>query len=215
MEENKMKDVFDIDNPFFAFMGGLADLVIVNLLFLVCSIPVVTMGASLSAMYQTIGKMREGRVSGVFSAFMRAFKGSFKKSVPAWLLQLFTGIVLIFDLFYTGMMPKAAAWSLIGMVTGGMTLIWLFLTCYLIPARVFDGRKLKEALSRCMYLSVRNLPYTAVMALLNSIPFVCVFLGTYFIGVMMPVYLSAGFGITAHFNTMLLEKCRDLDACNV
>ncbi len=205
-----MKDSFDIDNPFFAFMGGLADIVIVNLLFLVCSIPVVTIGASISAMYQTIGQLREGGVSSVCRAFMGAFKSSFKKSVPAWLLQLITGIVLIFDLFFVGMMPKAAAWSLIGMVTGGMALLWLFLTCYLIPAGIYDGRKLKEALPRSLYLAVRNLPYTAVMALLNSIPIVCIFLGTYFIGVVTPIYLLAGFGITAYFNTMLLEKCRDL-----
>ena len=206
-----MKDGFDIDNPFFAFMGGLADIVIVNLLFLVCSIPVITMGASMSAMYQTMQKMREGRMPSAFRAFTAAFCSSLKKSIPAWMLQLVSGLVLFFDLFFVGMMPKTAAWNLIGMVTGGMLLIWLMMSCYLFPAAVYDGRKLKPALSQCLYLAVRNLPYTIAMAVLSSIPFVCILLGDYFIGVVTPIYILAGFGITAYINTMLLGKCKDLN----
>ncbi len=57
-----MKDVFDIDNPFFAFMGTLADIVIVNILFLICSVPVITAGASISAMYETMRRMREEKL---------------------------------------------------------------------------------------------------------------------------------------------------------
>lgn len=206
-----MKDGFDIDNPFFAFMGGLADIVIVNLLFLVCSIPVITIGASMSAMYQTMQQMREGRMASAFRSFTAAFRSSLKKSIPAWMLQLITGLVLFFDLIFVGMMPKTAAWNLIGMVTGGMLLIWLMMSCYLFPAAVYDGRKLKPALSQSLYLAVRNLPYTIAMSVLSSIPFVCILLGDYFIGVVTPIYILAGFGITAYLNTMLLGKCKDLN----
>lgn len=40
----------NIDNPFFEAMGRFGDVIIVNLLFLLCSLPVVTLGASSSAM---------------------------------------------------------------------------------------------------------------------------------------------------------------------
>lgn len=205
-----MKNGFDIDNPFFAFMGALADVVIVNILFLICSVPVLTMGASISAMYKTMRRMREGRLTSAGSYFLQTFRHSLRKSIPSWMLQLFTGVILFFDLYYVGMAPKTAVWNLIGMVTGGLLLIWMMITCYLLPAGIYDGKKIRPALAESMYLAVRNLPYTAGMVLLNSIPIVCLMLGTYFTGVVTPVYMTAGFGVTAYLNTLLLERCRDL-----
>ena len=204
-----MKSGFDIDNPFFAFMGTLADIVIVNILFLICSVPVITMGASMAAMYETMHIMREGRLQSAFRCFFTAFRRHLKKSVPLWLVQLLTGVLLFFDLNFVGMAPKTAAWNMIGMATGGLFLIWTMAACYLFPARIYDGKTIRQALAQSMYLAVRNLPYTAVMAVLNSIPIVCLMLGTYFIGVVTPVYMTAGFGVTAYINTMLLERCKD------
>lgn len=210
LEDNKMKNGFDIDNPFFAFMGTLADIVVINILFLICSVPVITMGASMSAMYDTMRKMREGKLTSAFQYFFQAFRRSFKKSIPAWMLQLLTGVILFFDLNFVSMMPKTPAWNMTGMATGGMLLLWMMVTCYFLPAGIYDGNKMKTALTQSMYLAVRNLPYTVAMAVLNSIPFVCIILGTYYIGVVTPIYIAAGFGITAYINTMLLERCKDL-----
>lgn len=46
-----------IDNPFFEFMGKVGDVMIVNILFLICSVPIITMGASVFAMYETFRQM--------------------------------------------------------------------------------------------------------------------------------------------------------------
>lgn len=205
-----MRDGFDIDNPFFTFMGALADLVMINILFLICSVPVITIGASLSAMYETTRKMREGNLSSPVRYFLGALRRSLKQSIPFWLLQLVTGVILFFDLNFVARAPKTAAWNLIGMVTGGLLLIWLLATCYLLPAGVYYGKKVRLALTQSMYLAVRNLPYTIGMAVLNSIPFVCLMLGNWYIGSATPVYIVAGFGITAYINTMLMERCRDV-----
>lgn len=205
-----MKDGFNIDNPFFEFMGALADVVIVNIMFLICSIPVVTMGASMSAMYQTMQRMREGRLSSAFRCFWAAFRSSLRKSIPVWMLQLISGCLLFFDLNFASMMPKTLFWNIVGMATGGLMLLWLMISCYLIPAGMYEDKKLKEALADSLFMAVRNLPYTLVMAVLNSIPAVCMMLGTYFIGVMTPVYMAGGFGVTAYLNVMMLEKCRGI-----
>ena len=43
---------FGIDNPFFTFMSRVGDILILNILFVATSIPLVTIGMSLSAMYR-------------------------------------------------------------------------------------------------------------------------------------------------------------------
>lgn len=205
-----MKSGFTIDNPFFEWMGRLADLVVVNLLFFICSVPIVTMGASILAMYETIRKMRHGQPTSVAAYFFQAFRGALKKSIPAWAVQLITGTVLLFDITVAAPMPKTMLFHMIGIAVGSMLLLWAMITCYLLPAAVYDGKRLGEALSKSLYLSVRNLPYTAAMAALRSIPFVCMMLGTYFIGMATPIYMTAGFAATAYVDTVLLERCREL-----
>lgn len=203
-----MKKSLDIDNPFFAFMGRLADVAIVNILFLVCSLPVVTMGAATAAMYQTFREMREGRGTSAFRGFLGAFGTAMKKSFPAWMAQLLTGLLLAFDLGLVIKMENVLFWHLIGMALGCMFLLWLMISCYLLPYAVYEGRTIKAAVAESLYLAVKNFPLTIVMALFNSIPFVCILLGNYFIGIVTPVYMTAGFGITAWINIMLLEKCK-------
>ena len=41
-----MDRIFNMDNKFFTFMGKAADLILLNIIFLICCLPVVTIGAS-------------------------------------------------------------------------------------------------------------------------------------------------------------------------
>ena len=45
---------FNMDNKFFVFMGKIADLCMLNLLCIICCIPIVTAGASLTALYLSL-----------------------------------------------------------------------------------------------------------------------------------------------------------------
>ena len=53
------KLILDINSPLWRFMGFLGDLVCVNLLFLLTAVPVVTAGASVTAMNAVFFKLRE------------------------------------------------------------------------------------------------------------------------------------------------------------
>lgn len=203
-----MKKTLDMDNPFFTFMGWLGDVAIVNILFLVCSLPIITMGAATAAMYQTFREMRKGQVISTFRSFFGAFRKAFGKSLPVWLIQLLTGLLLAFDLAFVVKMESAPIWHIVGMALGCMFLLWILISCYLLPWAVYEEKTMRAAVAESLFLAVKNLPRTLVMGLFNSIPVVCFLLGTYFIGVMTPIYMTVGFGITAWLNTMLLEKCR-------
>ena len=52
-----MDRFFNMDNKFFTFMSRVADLIILNLLCIVCCIPVVTIGPSIAAMFYVTLKM--------------------------------------------------------------------------------------------------------------------------------------------------------------
>lgn len=204
-----MSKRLNIENPFFEFMGKVGDAALVNILFLIYCIPIVTIGASLTAMYACFKKMREGDFVSAFRDFNRAFRESFKKATPAWMVMLVTGIILVFDLTFLGQVQAGRIWGLVGIVTGGFLLLWEMIFAFLFPVVVWENGMLKERIVRSLYLAVRNLPYTLLMVIMNMILPVCIALGDYYTGVVLPVYMVIGFGLIAFLDTLLLARCRE------
>ena len=64
-----MNRFFSMDNKFFVFMGKVADLCLLNLICLVCCIPIVTAGASITALYYVTLKMVRNEESYIFRSF--------------------------------------------------------------------------------------------------------------------------------------------------
>lgn len=76
------------DNKFFSFMSLLGDLIFLNLLFVVTSIPVVTFGASSSALYAVIKKRLNGEESYVGRDYFNAWKENLKNGLCIWCILL-------------------------------------------------------------------------------------------------------------------------------
>ena len=90
-----MKRFFGTDSPSFRFMTILLELAEINLLFLLCSIPIVTIGAAYSAMLHSLyGMHKYGE--GCFSVkmFFRVFRRSLKPLIPAWCVIVICYILL-------------------------------------------------------------------------------------------------------------------------
>lgn len=93
-----MGRLFDTDNIVWRFLGRVADLVILNFLFLLCSIPIVTIGASWTALYSVTLKAVKNEESYIAKGFLEGFKENFKQSTIAWLVILLVGTVLFVDI---------------------------------------------------------------------------------------------------------------------
>ena len=78
----------------FSFLGKIADLIIINLLVLVCSIPIITIGASWTAMYYVTVKMVKNEESYVTRDFFKSFKQNFRQATVIWLINLIVLFVL-------------------------------------------------------------------------------------------------------------------------
>jgi len=83
-----MNTIFDPDSWFMQFLSRFSSLVILNFLFLFTSIPVFTIGASLTAMYDVVFRMDTEREGKLVSTYFRSFKTNFKQSTLIWLFFL-------------------------------------------------------------------------------------------------------------------------------
>lgn len=79
-------------NRLFILGGKLGDIMILSLLWLLCSIPVVTAGASTSALYFSVIKcLREKTEDSPRQCFFRSFKGCLKQGIAASLIYIVYG----------------------------------------------------------------------------------------------------------------------------
>lgn len=91
--------LFSMDGKFLETFNKITDLVTLNILWLLCCIPIITIGASTSALYQVTLQIAENRDSYITKEFFKAFRENFRQATIVWLAVIVTGFVLLSDMF--------------------------------------------------------------------------------------------------------------------
>ncbi|SDJ40633.1 Uncharacterized membrane protein YesL [Lachnospiraceae bacterium G41] len=126
-------NIFKFDSPVMQFMAKVADMIILNILTLVLSIPIVTFGAAYTAKYYVSMKIIRGEESTVFKPYFKAFKDNFKQATLIWMIQLVILVLLGVDWFWIFLVKGIGNANEIYIVALG--LISLFVVC--ITATIF------------------------------------------------------------------------------
>ena len=86
---------FQHDAPAWRAASALGDLIVLNALTVACSLPVVTAGASLTALADTCRRMSAGDESGVWRLFTRSLRANFATATLVWLIVGPIGALLL------------------------------------------------------------------------------------------------------------------------
>lgn len=121
-----------IDNPFFRWMGKLGDVVALNLLWLLCCLPIVTIGASTTALHYAARKMVTGESVKPASDFFRSFRLNFRQATLVWLALAALGVLVLVDLHFGFRTPGAMGnvFRGIGIV---LSVLWLMEMSFAFP----------------------------------------------------------------------------------
>ena len=110
-----------------------------NLLWLVCSLPIFTIGAATTALYYTCLKVIRGEEGHVSSAFFRSFRENFKQATLLWLILLGAGLFLGFDVYTVWHLRAAASgtpavlWTLILAILFAVTVVYVIVLENVFP----------------------------------------------------------------------------------
>ncbi|KSV57446.1 YesL family protein [Acetivibrio ethanolgignens] len=165
-----MGNFFDPNSGIMGFMSKVADMVLLSLLWVVCSIPVVTIGAATAALYYTAVKSIRRDRSYIFQSFISSFKENLIQGTLLWLLLLAVIAVLGVNLRFcqglfametgqvTGLLLMAV-YSFMGLLSG-------FTALYMLPVLSRFTLKKREILKMSLFMSIRHLPYTILLAVI-------------------------------------------------
>ena len=201
--------LFNYDNPVWRFIGKLGDLVLLNLLWLICCIPVFTAGAATTAVYYVTLKLVRDDDGSTIKSFFRYFPQNFKQATAIWLMILVAGGLLGFDLWFlmSGVVTvSTVVKTVMSAVFGAMTLILLFVTTYIFPLQARFYNTVKRTLFNAFFMSVRHLLQTISMLIIDGLVVAGVYVALYMVPQVSMLLLLFGFPLIAFINSYFFTE---------
>ena len=188
------------DSPLMTGLGKLADLVILNLLTLLFCIPIVTIGASLTACHYVALKIRRGE-GYVIKNFWKSFKVNLGQSTVIWLIMAINIALCSYVTLFFG------ANGTVGALVKGVLLValvfWAFISCWIFPVQSKFINNIGTTFKNSFLLAFKYLFRTILMLVINLLPLVLfLFLSFQWYSIL----LLFGFSAPAYLCALLYDK---------
>lgn len=202
--------LFSVDGPLYRFMSSLLDVLKLNILWLIFSLPIVTIGASTTAVFYVTNKMAEDTEGYVGRQFLKGFKENWKQGIPMGVLCLFCAYVVYLD-FELHRVTGSMATMVFGLI-GCVLFITAFIYAFALLAR-YENTVI-NTMKNSLRITVKFFPRTVVLVLFLALEVlifmfnsITVFIGL-FIGPVCIMYTISGFAMYA-FRRIEAESNRE------
>lgn len=206
-----MNRFFNPDNIFLNFMGRVADLIILNLLFVLCCFPVVTAGSSLAALYYMTLKMIRNEETYIIKGFFHSFRQNLRQGIVIHLIMLFFGGILIFDLtfFRSTSGSPSGLHRILSCMFWISIIIYFVIWIYVYPLLAKFFNPVKEIFKNAFFISIHFFPYTLIMLAVSIAPIILMLISQNLFTIIIFLYPLFGFSVTALINSYFLIKIFD------
>lgn len=194
-------NVFGPNSPFARGINKLVMMLYAGILWFLCSIPIITIGASTAALYEVLLKAAKDQEGYVSSSFFKALKENMKQGIGVWLPLLIAFVLFAGNLIYYGVIGGRAYWV--------QTLLFAVLLCavlavisYVFPVMARFENTVSGHLRMAAVLAVKNPGWTVVLLVIQAVTW---FLVWFF------VWLPAVFimGITGYIQAVIFNHIFD------
>ena len=202
-----MRKIFAIDSPLMVALGSLADLVFCNVLFCLCSLPLFTVGAALTALYDcTISIVEEREDSFIIRQFWRAFRENFKRGTALGLICVAVFVLL------------GAYYLVVGALSGGLrrmyqitflvlAILWLAVFQYIFPLQAKFRMKVGRTMKTAALLSAAALPWTlASLAVTAGAVYLSFFMNPDGLGIALFLWFFVIIAVVAYLNSFFFRQ---------
>lgn len=196
-----MGRIFNLDSPLFSFLSKLADLIYLNILTMICCIPVFTIGASMTALNYVVLKIVRDEEGYITKAYFKSFKQNFKQATIIWLILLCIIGVLAGDaIIMRYAVIEFPSWLRLLLMVMGFSL--LFAVMHVFPVLAKFENSIKHTFKNSLLMGILSLPKTLLMIVCWILPIVVMF---FFIQA-LPVVFALGISGPAYLCALLYNK---------
>ena len=175
--------IFDLDSPLMNVLNKMADLMWLNILTLICCIPVITAGAALTSMHYVALKIVRNEESYITRSFFKSFKTNFRQATLIWLLLMLVAAILGGDYYI-------------------ITKSVICTSLYVFPVLAKFDNTIMGTIRNAFIMSILQLPKTVVMFVMAFFPLII-----YLVSLrLIPIIFLFGFSLPAYASAMLYNK---------
>ena len=197
-----MKTNWSYDSPMISKANTVADFIFLNLVYLVCCLPVVTIGAARTALAEaSFSRLKEGAFG--IAMFWKYFTKNLKSFLLPWLGIVILGAFLLFDAYLLYTVPvRGTAFFL--------AILILLIICFaMVIAHVFMMHakfvcKFRYMLSNSVLISLAHPLRTAAVLILDLLPWLLFFFWPQACVFMTPVWLLCYFSVSGYIAAKIM-----------
>lgn len=199
------KDTFRGDSAYSQIMTKVFDILWLSILCLLCCIPVVTIGASVTALYYVMLKLVKDEETAVTRNFFRAFKENFLQSLLVTIIFLGIVGVLFVDFHILGQNENKTS----SIIYGCCVVILIAVAAvfsYVFPLMARFENTIRRTFENGARLAASHLWQTAVMIVVNLLPLMWFMVSPETFSAIFWIWVFVGLGVQAFVNSLFLVK---------
>lgn len=191
-----MNSLFNPENKFWSFMNKITDVFFLGILWFVFSIPVITMGAATTSLYQFTLKQTDDEEGYVWKSFFGAFRKNFRQATVLWIILLALGGFLAVDLWACLQisLPGAIRTVCFGVLLC-LSLVYALTAVYVFPILSRFDLKVKTILCHSFIMAMGNLYVSVTILVIYGVFGVL----SYYITLFFPVFMALAAFFSSYF----------------
>ena len=190
------KDLFKPEAPIWKFMELFVELVKLNIIFLLTSLPIVTIGASITAMNSVCFKLREKRVGYIVDDYFNAFRGNLKNSTITWIVFLCYLVTLVMAINSRAL--NQGTIIMLGIASSMVLTVVIY--AFAMFARFDNG--LLDTIVKASLIGVVGIPYIIVIMLMMIALTMATFTTYLTMFIALPMWILFGFSTVGYISAV-------------
>ena len=198
-----LQGFLDNDSFFGKLMTKIGIIIAANIMFILFSVPFVTIGAGLTALYHVMFKtLRGGGICNPFKEFWAGFKSNFKQATVTWVIFVFlTGFPTV-DLQICEQAGGALSKLRIPIYVIGAAIIFLYL--YMLPTTAAFYGSIAQHVKDSLYFIIRKPLRFIVIAFFDIFPLFLTYTDRQYLPLYGFIWAVCGFGLITMLGATLL-----------
>lgn len=203
-----MRSIFSPDGVLFRIVERLTNLVVLNILYLIFCIPIVTIGPATAALHYVTLKYAANEEDRVWAPFIHSFKQNLKQGIVVGLVSTFVGFGLAWALWFVYYnLLNGDAFNMVMLVMISLCcVIYLMIMGYIYPLLARYDNSLKQMFRTALVLAIRHLPATVCLAIISAAPILLLMLHPTTFMLALTFYFFIGFAAIAFLHDKLIHR---------
>lgn len=197
--------IFHVDSPIMRIMNRVANIMIVNMLLLFCSVPIVTAGAATVAAHKVMQGIVRGTESGILKEYFRAFTLNLKQATIAWIVFISITLALVYEMYILLVVHQITSFSILIIGVLIVSVLLIGISSYLFPLIARYENTLIQHLKNAFYLLLGNPLRSMLLITVGIAPFVVPLVSTDFFIRRIYIWILFFLGLSVYLNAILLK----------